>query len=112
MSAKKTEVQMVLERHLEELKFCPVREFQFNPARKWRADYYFEVHGPRYTFCRYLLEIEGGAFTQGRHTRGKGFIADMEKYNMAAILGYRVLRFTPQQILSGEAKEFLKKWLG
>ena len=57
------------------------------------------------------IEIEGGAWTQGRHTRGKGFIADMEKYNHAALLGWRVLRFTPQQVLDGTAIAFIKKVL-
>ena len=66
-----------------------VAEFKFCPSRKWRADFAIPSH-------RLLVEIEGGVWSGGRHTRGSGFIGDMEKYNMAAILGYRVLRFQPK----------------
>lgn len=72
------------------------REFMFHPTRKWRADYAI-------TEAKVLIEIEGGAWTKGRHTRGQGFIADMEKYNNAALLGYIVLRFTPTNILTRSA---------
>ncbi len=68
-----------------------VREFRFHPTRMWRSDYALPDK-------KILIEIEGGAWSGGRHTRGKGFIADMEKYNAAAMLGYRILRYTPQQI--------------
>lgn len=43
------------------------------------------------------IEVEGGAFTRGRHTRGAGFIGDMEKYNAATSMGWRVFRVTPSQ---------------
>jgi hypothetical protein len=49
------------------------------------------------------LEIEGGAFTHGRHTRGRGYVADMEKYNAAEQLGWQLFRVTPRQVLTGEA---------
>lgn len=39
-----------------------------------------------------LVEVEGGIWTGGRHTQPKGFIADIEKYNLAQRLGYRVIR--------------------
>lgn len=68
-----------------------VKEYQFNPYRKWRSDYAF----PKY---KILIEIEGGVWTKGRHVRGKGYINDMEKYNNAQKLGFRVLRYTPDQI--------------
>jgi len=55
-------------------------------------------------------EIEGGAWTQGRHTRGAGFLKDMEKYNFASILGWSVLRFTPQQVENGEAALKIKEF--
>lgn len=81
----------------------PQREFRFAPPRRWRFDYLFGD--------RIALEIEGGAWTGGRHTRGAGFIADMEKYNTATIMGYRVLRCTPGQLRSGEGLELVKKAL-
>ncbi len=44
------------------------------------------------------IECEGGVYTMGRHTRPTGYINDMEKYNHATLLGWRLLRFTPKQI--------------
>jgi len=44
------------------------------------------------------LEVEGGVWTGGRHTRGAGFIEDMEKYNAAACMGWFVLRIMPKDL--------------
>lgn len=73
-----------------------LRQYKFHPKRRWRADGALPDH-------KILIEIEGGAWIQGRHNRGKGFLDDMEKYNAAAVLGWRVLRFTPQQAGDGSA---------
>jgi hypothetical protein len=40
------------------------------------------------------VELEGGVYTNGRHTRGKGFEADATKYNAAASEGWVVFRLT------------------
>jgi hypothetical protein len=40
---------------------------------------------------------------RGRHVTGKGFESDARKYNRAVLLGWKVLRFTPSMIASGEA---------
>lgn len=61
------------------------KEHYFNPDRKWHSDY---LHRPTMT----LIELEGGAYSGGRHTRPKGFIEDIFKYNSATMLGYRVIR--------------------
>jgi len=68
-----------------------VSEYKFCDTRKWRADY---CHPDK----KIIIEIEGAVWVQGRHTRGSGYIKDMEKYNEAQKLGYIVLRYTPQQI--------------
>jgi very-short-patch-repair endonuclease len=66
----------------------PVAEYRFAPPRRWRFDYAF----PEFKLA---VEIEGGAWIQGRHTRGKGFLADLEKYNAATLLGWAILRYPP-----------------
>ena len=74
----------------------PVPEYRFAPPRRWRFDY-------AWLTPQVALEVEGGAFTQGRHTRADGFIADMEKYNRAVLDGWRVFRVTPTQLRNGAA---------
>ena len=73
----------------------PKFEHRFDPERRWRFDFAW----PEYFIA---VEVDGGAWTRGRHTRGKGFIADCEKLNAAVLAGWKVLRFTPQQIERGE----------
>ena len=68
-----------------------VCELMFHPTRKWRFDYAIPA-------AQVAIEVEGGAYTQGRHTRGRGFEADMEKYNTAEAMGWHVLRFTPDRL--------------
>lgn len=90
--------------HCRAHKLNPVPEFKFHPVRKWRADFAFPAH-------RILIEIEGGVWVNGRHSRGAGYSADCEKYSHAALLGYRVFRFTPDMVKSGEAVLMVKEAL-
>lgn len=41
-----------------------------------------------------VVEVEGGVFTSGRHTKGVGFSNDILKYNSIIFAGYPLLRFT------------------
>lgn len=74
----------------------PMREHRFHPVRKWRFDFAWPDR-------MLAVEIEGGAFSGGRHTRGVGFQSDCEKYNAAVLSGWRVFRFTSQQVMNGAA---------
>lgn len=82
----------------------PIAEWQFHKTRKWK----FDLAWPE---RRVALEQEGGVWIRGRHNRGGGMIADMEKYNAAALLGWRVFRFTPQQVQRGEAAAMMREAL-
>lgn len=82
-----------------------VREYRFHKTRKWRFDFAFPDH-------KLAAEIEGGIFVHGRHQRPTGFIKDMEKYNAAVAAGWRVLRFTPKQVKTGEAVLEIMKTMG
>lgn len=100
----------------------PVQQHKFSPDRKWR----FDLAWPD----RWLaLEVEGGTYgrtvqcqscnstvTQtlkdgrvypvrlgGRHNTGSGYEKDLEKYNTAAKLGWRVLRVTTNMVSDGRA---------
>jgi very-short-patch-repair endonuclease len=79
---------------------------QSETGHQWTAEHKFCERRWRFDFaCESLkiaIEVEGGAWTRGRHTRGTGFISDMLKYNRAATMGWRVLRYTPEQFSGGE----------
>ena len=79
-----------------------VTEFRFHPVRRWRADY---------AILRYkiLLEVEGGIYIGGRHTRGVGFKNDMDKYNSATSMGYSVLRVTPSDLMKTSTLDLIKE---
>ena len=74
-----------------DLKVECVKEHKFHPKRKWRFDYAMPEH-------RIALEVEGGVWTGGRHIRAQGFLGDMEKYNTATLMGWRVFRTTPDDL--------------
>ena len=82
----------------------PEREYRFAPPRRFRADF-------AYPEKMLLIEVEGGVWTRGRHTRGSGYSADVEKYNLATINGWRLLRFTGDMIKTGEAINTIEKVL-
>lgn len=103
------QAQILFNVHLKELGLDVVPEFTFHPTRKWRADFHVSRKGKQ---DRLLIEIDGGIWTSGRHSGGKGQIQDMEKRNEATKLGYRVLNFTPDQVLNGNAKAFVADVLG
>ena len=74
---------------------APEREFQFaKPDRKWRFDFCWPDN-------LLALEVEGGAYSYAGHRRIRNFINDMEKYNAAALHGYRLIRVTPDQVKDG-----------
>ena len=84
-----------------ELGLDVVKEYRFHLTRKWRFDYCIPT-----IMC--AIEVEGGAFSQGRHTRGKGFVADMEKYNTAVCLGWRLIRVTPSQLMTMQTVQYIR----
>ena len=92
----KSKGEAILAHHLKSYKIAFEAEHKFHPVRRWRFDFAIpEKMLP--------IEVEGGLFTNGRHNRAAGYMGDMEKYNAAVKLGWRVLRFTPQQVQKGQA---------
>lgn len=100
-----------------DLKLEAVKEFQFHDVRKWRFDYAIPS-------AKIAIEVEGGVFKKrsfvnkqtgfiettvgGRHTSGVGFLKDMEKYNTATSLGWRILRATPDTLLSRKTMDLIR----
>lgn len=80
------------------------REYRFHPERRWRFDF-------ANLELKLAVEVEGGIYSRGRHTRGSGFEKDAEKYNAAAMDGWMVLRYSTQQVKRGEAIRDVKRVL-
>ena len=100
-----SEGESTLSLQLKALKIEFEQEFKFHPKRKWKAD--FHIVGQKI-----LVEVEGGSWSGGRHTRGKGYIGDMEKYNSATMMGFQVIRFSTEQVKSGLAIKQIEKMVG
>ena len=94
----------ILKKYLQQFDVELVSEFKFVPNRKFRADYAI----PQW---KLLIEVEGGAFINGRHFRGMGAIKDMEKYNLATVYGWQLIRVSPKQFKKTQAIEWLELFL-
>lgn len=87
-------------------------EFRFHPPRRWRFDYVLNGPIPGSNPPReykIAIEFNGSVWTQGRHTRGQGYINDREKINQAQIDGWLVLELTTEMIKSGRAYEMIEQ---
>lgn len=80
-----------------------VREHRFC-ERRFRFDLAFPAK-------LLAVECDGGIWNGGRHVRGRGVLSDCEKASLAAILGWRMIRVTPQHVKSGEAIQWIEKAL-
>jgi hypothetical protein len=81
---------------------APTPEYKFAaPDRAFRFDYAWpEKH--------VALEVEGGIWTRGAHMRGKHALSDMQKYNLAALRGWKVLRCVPKSLFASETVDMLR----
>lgn len=82
-------------------KLPPVtRQFKYasSEGRKFAADFAWEQY-------RLLVEINGGIWRLGggAHSRPAKIEADMERHQYAALTGYYVAPFTPNDVTSGHA---------
>ena len=78
----------------------PEREHHFAKCigRRWRFDFAWPDR-------MLAVEVEGigDGRAKNRHTSRAGYAEDCVKYNEATLLGWRLLRFTGDQIASGYA---------
>ncbi len=92
----------------------------FKP-RRWAWDFYFPRGFTLSTDRHLLIDVQGGLFLGemnwgngpggGRHNRGKGMEADMEKWNAATLAGYHVLVVSADHVKDGRALEWIKSAL-
>ena len=109
--AQRTKLEDLLAHQLSLLNLMPLfeREARFHAERKWRLDFLASTVGLG-------IEVHGGTFAGGRHTRGAGFAADREKINAAIEAGIAVLEYDAAMVKSGEAalqvEQVIKKRVG
>lgn len=60
---------------------------------------------------RLAIEVQGGVFVRGRHTRGAALLKEWEKLNHAAMLGWRVMFVQPNDLCMGAFAEMVQRAL-
>jgi len=65
----------------------PEREHRFHPTRLWRFDFAWLAY-------RVAVECEGNVCARGGHLMLSNYLSDIIKYNAAAALDWRVLRYS------------------
>lgn len=112
-------LEQLLEQQIRLLKLpAPETEYRFayhhvGPGKDIRKrlaaaglkDYRFDFAWPSHKLA---VEVEGGSFVNGRHTRGVGFRDDCHKYHAAMMLGWTVYRCEETLIRKGKAVEFIE----
>ena len=79
----------------------PECEYRFAPPRKYRFDFAWPERNV-------AVELEGGIFTRQAHGSVTGILRDIEKYNLATSLGWRVFRVTPDMVKDGTALKLIE----
>ena len=78
----------------------PKREFRFHSKRRFLFDFAWPE-------LKIAVEVDGGTWNRGRHTRGTGFHNDCVKFNLASCSGWVVLRGDNKMVKSGELVDSL-----
>lgn len=84
-----------------------------NRTRGWRFDYAWaggDSGGPDQPLL--ALEVQGGCFAGGRHSRGGALRQEHHKLNTAAELGWRVIYCFPETLLTTATANTIKRCLG
>ncbi len=80
-------------------------QYRFVPGRLYRFDRAWPAH-------LVAVEIQGGLWVNGAHSRGSGVERDCVKLSIAAALGWRVLPVSKAMIEDGTAVRLIAQALG
>ena len=100
----KSDLEDIFAFQLDALGIDYVRQYRAIKGRQFAFDFAFLDK-------RLLVEINGGTYTVGAHSTGKGIARDYEKSNLAQLQGWRCLAFDGKMVRSGEAVEVVRKAL-
>lgn len=64
-------------------------------GKEYKRRFSFDCANP---ILKIFIEIEGGIWLGKGHTGGVHYTQDMEKYNLATIEGWKMLRYSPDQL--------------
>ena len=93
---KRESLELAMALQFRAVGLSPERQYRWHPTRNFAADFAFVAD-------KLLVEVEGGAYSGGRHVRGAGFTSDCARQAEALMLGWRVLRVTGEHLRSGAA---------
>lgn len=82
----------------------PTQQHRFHPTRAWRFDFAWPDR-------MLAVEMDGGLWMNGGHSRGSGQLGDMEKQAEAVLLGWRLIRVTDRHLRTGQAIEWITRAL-
>lgn len=77
-----------------------VQQHKFSDTRNWRFDF-------AWPDLKLAMEVDGGTWVGGAHSRGSGIERDCEKLAAAVTFGWRVMRCTTGQVSRGVAALWL-----
>jgi hypothetical protein len=80
-----------------------VYEYKFDLLRKFKFDY-------ANLRLKIAIEMEGGIYTGTGHAKTGRYLKDMEKYNMASIKGWIILRYAhgQEKKIAGDVKKAIE----
>ena len=105
--AKAPSIEALMGEQIRQAKLpTPIKHCKFHPTRKWEFDY-------AWPDSKVAVEVEGGIWRKGggAHSNPSNILRDIEKYNAAQELNWKVYRVTTDEVKKGVALQSVIKWL-
>ena len=100
---RRLEDQLALQLRVAGLDQGLEREYRFS-QRRWRLDFAYPIN-------RLAIEVHGGTYVNGAHSRGARQRLDFDKQNALVLLGWRLLIFDTVMVRRGEALRVIEQAL-
>ena len=97
-----SKLERIMAFHLKAAKIPFEREYRFHPTRRWKMDFAWPL-------VKVALEIHGGTFVRGAHSRGARQRKDFEKQNAAHLAGWTVYLADTTMVKDGTALKLIEQ---